>query len=116
MALTEDILAKIRQDFSRGEILPVIEMMTRLQEEDAGLFTDRILRCVLFVASGRFGALADAVALARLDYRDLIVNAEYDGHFGALQRDLSLPFPALHRMAAPPRSSAIRESRKGRHR
>ena len=88
MALTDDILAKIRQDFSGGE------MLTDLQKEDARLFTDRILRCILFVARGRFDALADAVALARLDPRDLIVDAEYDGHFGAQHRDLSSPFAA----------------------
>lgn len=92
MTLADDILAKIRQDFSGGETLPVIEMMAGLQLEDALLFTDRIVRCILFVARGRFEALADAVALARLDPRDLIVNAEYDGHFGARHRDLTLPF------------------------
>ena len=94
MALADDILAKIRQDFSDGEMSPVIEMMTDLQKEDVRLFTDRILRCILFVARGRFDALADAVALARRDPRDLIVDAEYDGHFGARHRDLSLPFAA----------------------
>ena len=94
MALADDIVTKIRQDFSGGEMLPVIEMLTDLQKEDARLFSDRILRCILFVARGRFEALADAVALARLDPRDLIVDAEYDGHFGAQHRDLSLPFAA----------------------
>lgn len=92
MALADDILAKIRQDFPGGEMLPVIEIITGLQKEDGQLFTDRILRCILFMAHGRFDALADAVALARLDPRDLIVNAEYDGHFGARHRDLGLPF------------------------
>ena len=94
MALTDDILAKIRQDFSGGETLPVIEMLTDLQQEDDQLFSDRILRCIVFVARGGFDALADAVALARRDPRDLIVDAEYDGHFGAQHRDLSLPFSA----------------------
>lgn len=96
MALPDDILAKIRQDFSGGEMLPVIEILIDLQKEDAGLFTDRVLRCILFVAQGRFDRLADAVALARRDPRDLIVDAEFDGHFGAQHRDLSLPFAALH--------------------
>ena len=94
MALANDILARIRQDFSGGEMLPVIEMLTDLQTEDAGLFTDRILRCILFVARGKFDALADAVSLARQDPRDLIVNAEYEGHFGDQRRDLSSPFTA----------------------
>ena len=94
MALADDILARIRQDFSGGEMLPVIEMLTDLQTEDAGLFSDRILRCILFVAHGKFDALADAVAMARHDPRDLIVYAKYDGHFGAQHRDLSSPFTA----------------------
>lgn len=92
MPLPDDILAKIRLDFSDGEILPVIELLTDLQREDPRLFCDRILRCILYVARGRFADLADAVALARLDWRDLIVAAEYDGQFEARQRDLSLPF------------------------
>jgi len=73
-------------------MLPVIELLTDLQREDNRLFSDRILRCVLFVARGSFDELAEAVALARRDPRDLIVGAEYDGHFGAQQRDLSSPF------------------------
>lgn len=92
MTLTDDILAKIHQDFSGGEMLPVIELLTELQKEDARLFSDRILRCILFVARGKFEHLAEAVAVARRDPRDLIVSAEYDGHFGAQHRDLSLPF------------------------
>jgi hypothetical protein len=92
MALAEDILARIRQDFSSGETLPVTEMLTELQKEDARLFSDRILRCILFVAHGQFDELAAAVQLARIDWRDLIVNAEYDGPSGSRKRDLSLPF------------------------
>jgi hypothetical protein len=94
MTLADDIFAKIRQDFSGGEMLPVIEMLSDLQKEDARLFTDRILRCILYVAHGSFDELAEAVALARRDPRDLIIGAEYDGHFGAQHRDLSLPFAA----------------------
>lgn len=94
MALADDILAKIQQDYSGGEMLPVIEILSELQKEDAALFSDRILRCILFVARGKFEALADAIALARRDPRDLIVGAEYDGHFGARHRNLSLPFAA----------------------
>jgi hypothetical protein len=92
MALPEDIPAKVRQDFASGEVLPVIELLTELRKENAQLFTDRILRCIVFVADGSFEQLADAVALARLDWRDVIVAGEYDGCFGAQQRDLSLPF------------------------
>jgi hypothetical protein len=94
MALTDDILAKIRRDFSGGEMLPVIDRLEGLQREDSELFCDRILRCIVFVAAGRQPIIEQAIEQARTDYRDLIVWAEYDGHFGAQHRDLSLPFAA----------------------
>jgi hypothetical protein len=92
MALADDILERIRSEFSSGEMLPVIDLLTGLQKKDPRLFCDRILRCSLYVAGGEFDKLAAAVELARLDFRDLIVAAEYDGYFGSRQRDLSLPF------------------------
>lgn len=92
MALASDILSKISRDFSGGETLPVIEMMTDLQKENAQIFTDRIVRCILYLADGDFNTLADAVSAARKDFRDLIIRAECDDHFGARHRDLSLPF------------------------
>ncbi len=92
MALTDDILAKIRHDFRDGETPSIIELLADLQRQDPSLFSDRILRCVVFIAQGKFGRLSDAVAVANRDPRDLIVWAEYDGHFGIRHRDLSLPF------------------------
>ena len=64
-------------------MVPVIEMLTDLQRKDSQLFIDRILSCILFVSRDSFEELAEAVALARRDPRNLIVAAEYDGHFGA---------------------------------
>lgn len=94
MALTDDILVKIRRDFSGVETLPVIDRLEGLQSEDSQLFSDRILRCIVFVAAGQLPVVEQAIEQARTDYRDLIVWAEYDGHFGAQHRDLSLPFTA----------------------
>jgi hypothetical protein len=91
MPLTEDITIRVRHDFPADEVAPVVEMLGELQREDAQLFCDRILRCLVFVASGRFAALADAVALARTDYRDLIVAAESDRDWQQV-RDFNGPF------------------------
>ena len=85
MALTDDVLVKIRRDFSGGEMLPMIQRLESLQGEDRQLFCDRILRCIVFVAAGRKPVAEQAIAQARIDYRDLIVWAEYDGLFGAQQ-------------------------------
>ena len=92
MPLADDILARIRTDFSGGEMIAAIERLESLQREDSELFSDRILRCIVFVAAGKSAEVERAIAEAQADYRDLIVWAEYDGHFGAQLRDLSLPF------------------------
>ena len=96
MALPEDIIARVRRDFSEDDMIPIIQLLSDLQRQDPKVFFDRILRCVVFVANGRFEKFADAVALARLDWRDLIVSAEYDGWSGEdnRRRDLSWPFAA----------------------
>jgi hypothetical protein len=94
MALADDVLVKIRRDFGEAEALQVIERLEGLPCEDRQLFCDRILRCIVFVAAGRLALVEEAVALARLDYRDLIIWAEYDRQFETRHRDLSLPFPA----------------------
>jgi hypothetical protein len=91
MALTEDIAAQVCRDFPAGEVAPVTQLLDELRREDGQLFRDRILRCLVFVAGGRFSALADAVALARTDYRDLIVSAEYDRDWRQV-RDFNQPF------------------------
>ena len=86
MPLANDILAKIRRDFSGGEMLAVIDRLEGLQREDSELFSDRILRCILFVADGQLAVVDRAIGQARTDYRDLIVWAEYDGYLsGAAQ-------------------------------
>jgi hypothetical protein len=92
--LPEDIIAKVQQDFSEDDAITILQMLSELQKEDPKTFFDRILRCIVFLAHGRFEEFAEAVALARIDWRDLIVIAEYDGWSGEenRRRDFSLPF------------------------
>ena len=95
MLLPEDIIAKIRKDFSEDEMLPILQLLSELQKEYPER-SSRILRCIVFLAHGSFEEFARAVALARLDWRDLIVAAEYDGWSGEdnKRRDLNEPFTA----------------------
>jgi len=92
MALPEDIVIKIRQDFSEDDSLCALQMFKELCAENPSLFSDRILRCLVVLARGRIEKLTKAVALARSDWRDLISFAEY--HSGNRVRLLSLPFGA----------------------
>jgi hypothetical protein len=84
----EDIHAKIARDFE-GNAEAAAEMIaTHLIDNPT---SDRVLRCVLFVASGNLSELAQCLKLAHLDYRDMIVAAEYNEHRKQV-RDFNNPF------------------------
>jgi hypothetical protein len=90
--LQQDIITKVRQDFSEDDASVIVQLLSELQNENPTIFGDRILRCIIFSADGRFDWFASAVSLARVDWRDVIVNAEYDRDRNARLRDFNLPF------------------------
>ena len=90
--LPHDIVTKVQQDFSKEDATVIVESLSELQKEDSKIFCDRILRCIVFSAQGRFDWFESAVALARIDWRDVIVNAEYDRDRETRRRDFNLPF------------------------
>lgn len=61
---------------------------------------DRVLRCLVFLSRGKWDALERELEIARLDWRDTIVAAEYEPVPGAKRfqndcvrvRDFSQPF------------------------
>ena len=89
MNLPTDIVARVARDFptpadrERG--------LGELTELDVNQ-RDRIARCVLFSASSDMNQFRDMVALARLDYRDVIVSAEYEYPSGKRVRSFIEPF------------------------
>jgi hypothetical protein len=95
MALPEDIIAKVRRDFSEDEEISILQLLNeyhqRLRQPE---HSPRILRCIVFLADGSFDKFAAAVKLAQLDWRDLIVSAEYDGWSGEEHhvRNFNSPF------------------------
>lgn len=92
MALPQDIVVQIHRGFSGDEARAVAARLESMEGERD--FSDRIARCIVFAAQGQMDLLEHAVALARSDYRDLIVWAEYDNHWQRL-RDLSRPFEEI---------------------
>ena len=90
--LPQDIITKVRQDFSQDDAIAILELLSELQKENPRIFCDRILRCIIFCAHGSFDEFACAVALARIDWRDVIVNAEYDRDRETHRRHFELPF------------------------
>jgi hypothetical protein len=90
MALPEDIITKIRQDFSEDDGLRVLQMLKDLVAEDSGFFGDRILRCLVVLAAGHVEKFTNTIASARSDVRDVISAAE--SRIGSSANILSLPF------------------------
>jgi len=92
MALPEDIVTKVRQDFGEDDGLLVLHELKNLQSEDPQLFGDRILRCIVALAKGSITKFDQEIASIRLDWRDVIVAAEGWGCNALL---MNYPFP-LH--------------------
>ena len=92
MTLARDIVEKVNQDFADpDETALALSVLADFAEQNQALASDRILRCMVFVANGDLDVLGKAMDLAMIDYRDLIVWGEYDENYQRV-RDLSIPF------------------------
>ncbi|UCD90697.1 MAG: hypothetical protein JSW04_04515 [Desulfobacterales bacterium] len=90
--LAQDILGKVNWDFEAPDDAALaLSVLQDFAEQNRKLASDRILRCIIFVAKGDLDVLDKAIGLAKTDYRDLIVWAEYDEKYERV-RDLSTPF------------------------
>ena len=87
-----DIRRRIARDFSPSDASVMLADLTARCAADPQLFSDRIVRCVVYVAKGALETAERAISLALVDWRDLIVWAEYDNKFEDRLRDLNNPF------------------------
>jgi hypothetical protein len=76
MALPEDIVAKVREDFGEDDALWVLQELKNLHGAGGDDYSDRILRCLVALANGSLKEFDRAIAGSRLDWRDTIVAAE----------------------------------------
>lgn len=98
-ALTADIRARVERDFGR-DAAPVLDKLAEVARADPHLDSPRIMRCLVFLARGDAKRLDHYTKLARVDYRDLIVAAEYETRPGTdpsqgiydQVRDFNVPF------------------------
>ncbi len=91
MELPEDISAKIHRDFAATDAATVVQRLFAVSRDEPDLFGERILRCIVLASHGRLSGVEHYIAMARTDYRDLIVTAEYDRDWKQV-RDLNRPF------------------------
>jgi hypothetical protein len=88
--MASDIQSKIRRDFPPDEFFAAIEAINEWDVHRKGLLEDRLIRCAIYLARGSLERLRQQIALGMLDYRDLIMAAEYEGDVRV--RDFSRPF------------------------
>lgn len=90
--LARDIWGKVNRDFETPEEAALaLSVLNDFVEQNRELSSDRILRCIVFLANGDLDRLEEALDLAIRDYRDLIVRAEYNEKNERV-RDLNRPF------------------------
>ena len=88
--LPVDIRRRINSDF-REDGPRIVEMLRAFQSRRSDIANERILRCIVQAASGDEAAIAKCLKLAEVDWRDLVMVAEY-GPWEVHLRDLSQPF------------------------
>ncbi len=84
-----DILDKINQDLSKPDDRElIIFLLENLNVNER----HRIMRCILFLAQGDMDIFGEYEKLAKIDYRDVIMNAEYEYPSEKRLKDFSKPF------------------------
>lgn len=90
--LPVDIRHRIARDFSPADASALLVDIAAHRTAEPKIFSDRMVRCIVYVAHGDLEAAGRAIAMALADPRDLIVWAEYDNKFDQQLRYLNVPF------------------------
>ena len=78
MPMNWDIIRRIKKDFPESDVDAAIEVLEQAKAEHPR-WSNRILRCSVYMAQGEIDRLRTALKVAETDWRDLIVAAEYEG-------------------------------------
>ena len=72
-----DIYQKIERDFG-DDLKLAIEQVEILDARTKGLIGNRLLRAMVFLSKGSIDRFKQVIELGRIDYRDVLWQAEYD--------------------------------------
>jgi len=72
-----DIYQKIERDFG-DDLKLAIEQVEILDARTKGLIGNRLLRAMVFLSKGNIDRFKQVIELGRIDYRDVLWQAEYD--------------------------------------
>ena len=89
MNIPIDIIKKIHSSFSNNDER---ELIKRIFQNLNVNEKHRIMRCILFLANGDLNTFYRYEKMAKTDYRDVIMNAEYEYPSNKCLRDFSKPF------------------------
>lgn len=89
-----DIYQKLESDFGEKSSL-AIEALDQLDAETKGFVGPRLVRAMLYLAKGDIGALRRVIDLARQDWRDVLLQAEYSYPDNTRVRDFEKTFHEL---------------------
>ena len=95
MTFKDDIIARIQTDFGVNAIIATTMLIAAINKFDY-LKTDRVIRCIIFLAKGNLTDLNKYIESATFDTRDIMLWAEYEKLSGDLnykrQRDFNKTF------------------------
>jgi hypothetical protein len=77
MEFKEDIIQRIKTDFNEDSD-DAIEILNNAISQSDYLNTDRVIRCIVFLAQGDLNKLKDSIEKAVFDTRDVMLCAEYE--------------------------------------
>lgn len=78
MIFKDDINTKIQTDFGENETKAKTILIAAINKVDY-LKTDRVIRCIIFLAKGNLTDLENYIEAATYDTRDVMLWAEYEG-------------------------------------
>jgi hypothetical protein len=83
MIFKDDIYVKIQTDFGVNANMAATMLMDAINKADY-LKTDRVIRCIIFLAKGNLTDLGKYIETATFDIRDVMLWAEYEKLSGDL--------------------------------
>lgn len=83
MIFKDDIIAKINSEFGENSNKAMTILIDAINKVDY-LKTDRVIRCIIFLAKGNLIDLNKYIETATFDTRDVILWAEYEKLGGGL--------------------------------
>lgn len=78
MTFKDDINEKIRTDFGENSSKATTMLLEAINKVEY-LKTDRVIRCIIFLAKGNLTDLNKYIETATFDTRDVMLWAEYEG-------------------------------------